>query len=168
MRTVKSNRHNVRVNDVHPAVLTCVVCEFGDGILKVYVAIKVVAIQCTPPTVLKVTLGKVDFFLQVLDNNVGMQLMCICMHCISTLHAESLPNLHEFGGCWSRLSHILSFLRQACKASGRRCSCFLFAVQLVVSNDIAIEDSHPSRLSTALTTESFHRSKKSSAERRMH
>lgn len=64
-QTVESDMHKIRVHDEHPAVLTCVVCEFGDGILKVYVAVKVVSIECTPPTVLKVTLSKVYFFLQV-------------------------------------------------------------------------------------------------------
>ena len=53
-----------KVSDVCPAALTSVVCEFGNGILKVYVAIKVIAIECVPPTVLEVALSKVHFFLQ--------------------------------------------------------------------------------------------------------
>ena len=53
----------MKESDVRPAALTGVVCEFGNGILKVYVAIKIVTIESTSPTVLEVTLSKVHFFL---------------------------------------------------------------------------------------------------------
>ena len=91
--------------------------------------------------------------------------------CIAKSHImllETVSCLHEFGGCWSRLSHVLRLLRQACKASGRCCSCFLFAVQFVVSNNIAIKNSHPSCLSTSLTTKTSRRPKKSPAQGRRH
>lgn len=42
---------------------TCVVCEFGNGILKVNVVVKIIPIQGISPAILKVFLDEVHFFL---------------------------------------------------------------------------------------------------------
>ncbi len=42
---------------------TCVVCEFGNGILKVNVVVKIIPIQGISPAVLKILLDEVHFFL---------------------------------------------------------------------------------------------------------
>lgn len=43
--------------------MACVVCELGDGILKVNVVVKIIPIQGISPAVLEVLLDKVHLFL---------------------------------------------------------------------------------------------------------